>query len=277
MTSPTQDNPTSRGVPRRGGAARRGRSGIPGRSRRAFTVYEAVGALVVVIVLVSVLLPMLFRARNQARLDRCRLNQTSIGAAWLMHLRETEAFPDIEEDPDWRYAGVSFSRVSGEPALDFARPLNRHLEARWRRPGEPGIFESPLDRGIISPNGRDGTGGQTAYRFFGTSYRANAMLLDARITGMDNVRRPLRVTEVSRPHDQVVIMGPPFWFETLYRTGRQADWYERPGAGPVLFMDGSVRDIAVRPETPVGDGYSFTPVERTGEVDDPNASARRDG
>lgn len=263
MSARGPDSPNIESGPCRFSRGRRGPGTPRAVGRRGFTILEAVSALVVVIVLISLLLPMLFRARNQARLDRCRLNQASIGSAWLMHLRETQAFPDIEEEPDWRYAGVSFSRVSGAPSLDFSRPLNRHLEARWRRPGDLNIFESPLDRGIVSPSTRDGTSGQTAYRYFGTSYRANALLLDARLSQIDQVRRPLRLAEVTREHDTVVLMGPPFWFEVLYRTGRSANWYARPGGGPVLFVDGSVRDIQVEAGAFVTDTHAFYPVNST--------------
>jgi prepilin-type processing-associated H-X9-DG protein len=47
-------------------------------------------------------------------------------------------------------------------------------------------------------------------------------------------------------------MGDPVWYEVAEETGRKADWHGQPNAGNLLFLDGSVRFLTVRPRRIVG-------------------------
>src|SRR5262249_45701782 len=63
--------------------------------------------------------------------------------------------------------------------------------------------------------------------------------------GVDSEHRGLKLSEVTAPHSETVIMGTPVWFEVLAHTGRSANWFGVSGAGNMLFLDGSVRFITV--------------------------------
>ena len=61
------------------------------------------------------------------------------------------------------------------------------------------VFACPADRGITDVYGEVGTGRRTAYQSFGTSFRANALLLDARQAGLATERRGVRQSEITTP------------------------------------------------------------------------------
>jgi len=232
---------------------------IRSRIQRGFTLVEALVSVVVIAALLAMLLPALYRARYTARRDQCALNQKTIGVGWQRYFKEHGAFPDAGSDPEWTYAGVTFSRLDGSPALDFARPLNPFLTSIWRTSSGDPVFRSPLDRGIDDPTNGEDQIEQSVYAARGTSYRANGRALRADVNG--DVR-PLRVAEVAADHDRFVIMGAPLWYEVLHDTGRSANWYAAPRRGLVLFMDGSVRGIAVEPGKVSGEDFTFDPGRR---------------
>lgn len=224
------------------------------------TLPELALALLSIFVLVVILVPAFQSARQASRRAACARNIEMIGAGWAAYLEENESFPAIPSQPDWRYAGVTFTHLDQTARIDFARPLNRYLSDVWSNPVGDTIFQSPLDQGITDPDGMLGTGERTAYEAFGISYRANIFLLDARRAGIDEERRPLRETEVQVPPETMVVMGAPVWYEVLTQTGRNADWYAVPNAGNMLFLDGSVRFVTIEPGRFDGENVAFAPV-----------------
>jgi prepilin-type N-terminal cleavage/methylation domain-containing protein/prepilin-type processing-associated H-X9-DG protein len=216
---------------------------------RGFSLLEVAICLVVVAVLLAVLVPTLSTARLASQKDQCRGNLRVIGAAWAELLGETGEFPTNLDEPGWRWGGARFA-LDGRPYLDADRPVNRFLDtSRIAGPGAE-VFHCPADDGITGPDGPSGsdfvgTGSRTAFRAFGTSYRANTRLLDARLAGVDDAQRGLKLSEVTMGHSEVVLLGNPVWFEVLADTGRSADWFGQKGAGNMLMLDGSVRFMVV--------------------------------
>ena len=109
------------------------------------------------------------------------------------------------------------------------------------------IYCCPADAGITHVHDGVGTGGRTAFRSYGTSYRCNAVTVDARIAGLDDEARALFRSEITTPPSRFVLMGDPIWFETYQRSGRDANWHGKQNTGNILFLDGSVRFVPMRP------------------------------
>ncbi|MDY7107278.1 MAG: prepilin-type N-terminal cleavage/methylation domain-containing protein [Planctomycetota bacterium] len=220
--------------------------------RDGFTLLELAISLALVSVLLATLLPALASARLASYREQSSDNQRRIGQAWLAYLLEhDDRFPYVPVQPAWYYGGVRFSTVNGEPFLDTDRPLTRYV-ARWAGIDRVELFHCPADRGIGGETEGVGTAGRTAFRAYGTSYRANAKLLDARLAGVEGVYRGLRKAEIATVPSRLVVMGEPIWFEVRERTGRDADWYGDEDKGNLLFLDGSVRYMTILPEPRIG-------------------------
>jgi len=231
----------------------------PRLPRRGISLLEVLAVIVIVAMVLALLIPALIAARDSARRSRCALNQQAIGAAWQLYIRDEGAFPSISQGGGaWTYAGVTFSRIDGRPTLDYSRPINRFLSGSWIRDQDGTVFQSPVDRGIKA----GGTGEaevESAYRSFGTSYRANDALFSKGL--------PLKRAEIAADPSRLVIMGAPFWYEVLHDTGRSASWYGAPDTGIVLFLDNSTRTIRVERGNPRTEAYTFIPGRRAA---DPN-------
>jgi prepilin-type processing-associated H-X9-DG protein len=229
------------------------------RARRAFTLLEAVISVALIAVLLAILLPALFSARAAGFRERCADNQRSLGRAWQAYLGDHDGqFPVGLTRLGWHYGGARFSAVDGAPFLDPARPINRHL--RGDAVGAD-VFHCPADNGIAHEHAEAGTGSRTAFRAFGTSYRANGQLLDARRCGLDTAHRGVRRREVTTAPSRMLVMGDAVWYEVAEQTGRSAAWHGEDRAGNMLFLDGSVRFVTIRPRDRAGP-VVFDPVMR---------------
>ena len=236
------------------------------RSRRcAFTLLELLISVMIVSALLAILLPTLTSARIASHRADCARNQAVLSEAWHLYIEANDQrFPVIYDEPGWFYGGLRFSSINRSPFLDFDRPLNRYVPRNSLvRHGEQ-MFECPADTGIRGEVAGAGTGDQSAYRAFGTSYRANAALL--RPFSSDSVSEPtgLNLNRITTPPSRLVVMGDAVWYEVRQHTGRRADWHATPDAGNVLFLDGSVRFVTFEPEPTVGPAV-FDPF--TGETE----------
>jgi prepilin-type processing-associated H-X9-DG protein len=218
-----------------------------------FTLVEAVIYLAVVVILLAILLPALASARLSSQRELCASNLRQIAPAWFSYLDEHGEFPTVPFQPGWEWGGVRFSAIDDRAFLDPDRPLNRHLPLRSIDVASEHLFCCPGDTGITGAAGESGlevgTGRRTAYRSFGTSYRANDMLLDARRARLDTELRGLKRSEISATPSRLVILGDAVWHEALESTGRHADWHGGPNAGNLLFFDGSVRFMTIKPRS----------------------------
>lgn len=247
-----------------------------GRPRRAFTLVEVSLSVVLIAVLLSLLLPLLSAARVGSYREQCAANQRILGQAWQSYLNEHgRQFPWVQVQPAWFYGGVRFSAVD-TAVPDYQRPLTAYLPLRTHgHSREHLVCSCPADRGITSSVEGAGTGKRTAFRSYGTSYRANAPLMDARLAGINTPEnRGMNRDEITTAPSRLVMMGDPVWYEAAEDTGRNADWHGEPNAGNLLFLDGSVRFMTVRSRKSVGP-IVFDPIMPTPEAPTTSSAAEQ--
>jgi prepilin-type N-terminal cleavage/methylation domain-containing protein/prepilin-type processing-associated H-X9-DG protein len=222
------------------------------RAQGGFTLLELIISLAVVVLLLAALVPALVSARQESYRARCATNHRILGQAWHAYLEDHDGyFPYVPHQPGWHYAGVRFSLVDDAPFIDSRRPLSLYLP-RGGTEVEGHVLQCPGDCGISGETGEVGTSGRTACRSFGTSYRANAALLDAHLAGLDDAHRGLARAEIMTVPSRLVVLGDAVWYEVYESTGRDATWHGDPGVGNLLFLDGSVKYMPVRPKDRVG-------------------------
>ncbi len=223
------------------------------RRHAAFTLIEVLIAAALTGVLLALLIPALHSARVANQRDRCANNLARLGQAWAEYLEANhQQFPSLPMSGAWQYGGVRHSAVNENIILDSTRPLSRWLRLNGAGEDPAHLFCCPADRGIVGPVERTGTGARTACRAFGTSYRANNALFDARLSNLDGEPRGVYVHEVNTSPSRLLVMGDAIWYEAAESTGRHADWHRKPGVGNVLFLDGSVRFQGVTPRPDIG-------------------------
>ncbi len=217
--------------------------------RPAFTLLETVIALALIAVLLSILLPALSSARVTSHKEQCAHNLGDVGEAWQTWLADHDKqFPFVPVQPAWLYGGVRFSRVDDAAFPDNNRPLTPYLNLHKTREYNQLCVCCPADRGISAAAAAAGTGGRSAFESFGTSYRANAPLLDVRLIGASEDNRGMERSEITAFPAALVLCGDPVWYEAAESTGRTADWHDVHNAGNLLFLDGHVDFKVVRPK-----------------------------
>jgi prepilin-type processing-associated H-X9-DG protein len=231
----------------------------------AFTLLETAIALALIALLLSILLPALSSARVNSHRVQCASNLGDIGNAWQDWLAEHHRqFPFVPVQPAWQYGGVRFSRVDGAAFPDYNRPLTQYLHLRTTRNDNELCVCCPADRGITAPAAAAGTGGRRAFDTFGTSYRANAPLLDVRLAGSlgEDEDRGMKRSEITAFPAALVLCGDPVWYEVAESTGRSANWHGVTNAGNLLFLDGHVDFKTIRPKEVIR-SLQFDPIRPT--------------
>jgi competence protein ComGC len=238
---------------------------------RAFSVLEVLVALVVVSILVGLLIPCLIYARDSARTTLCAGNLKQVSLGWLMYTTEHDRFPTYADHPEYKYGGVVFRTLDNTPVLAADRPINRYIAdedaasdagaAIFRCPSDAGVFQMARGR---RPQGQTSVLSQvTCYDTYGSSYRANTLLMDARLSGIDPTEsRPLRLAEVSVGPSRLIVMGDPEWYYATLQLGSpeamlDASWHNVPAGGNVMCMDGSVKFLELTPDM-VGRSSPYT-------------------
>lgn len=230
----------------------------PRQTSRGFTLLELLVSLVIVALLVALLLPLLAGTRRLAHRSLCANNLRQLGLAWHAYMQEHEQLPRHTQAPDWAYGGVRFVGSEERAVADTARPINAYLDAQSASAEgrSLGVFEDPADRGIHL---RDDPGlsvlpdGETCYETFGTSYRANPLLLDSTKAGIDSLRRPLKVAEVTAQPSRLLLVADPVWYYAVQPDGSpdaayDARWHDDDSrSGNMAAFDGSVRWVPFGP------------------------------
>jgi hypothetical protein len=212
--------------------------------------------MVIIGILAGLLVPSLIYARDSARTALCAGNLRQVGVAWQQYLHDFDRFPSYADLPEWKYGGVVFTRSDHGPLLAADRPINRYITedeqsgadgiaALFRCPSDAGIFR--LGRGPHHHGDQVLRGTGTCYGEFGTSYKANKFLLDARYAGIDqHASRPLRPSEVAVAASRLLVLGDPEWYYATRPAGDpdatlDAGWHKVPAAGNFMALDGSVK------------------------------------
>lgn len=223
----------------------------------------------IVAILLGLLLPSLSYVRSAANSAVCATNLRQIGIGWRQYVDDHQAMP-FREDADWKYGGAAFLRGrQGEQTrviLAGDRPVNAYIltEADQDNGALAYLFRSPLDRGFhwTEASGRPTTQSvfpqPTAFERFGTSYRANPLLLDARRINDDARPGPLAEHEIVTMPSRMLLVAVPQWQIAVDREWRiDASWHPEPDTGNTLFLDGSVRHINFAEG--LGDSFDILP------------------
>lgn len=243
------------------------------RPHRGFSLLELMISLVIVALLVAMLIPLLAQTQRLAHRAACGSNLRQIGLAWQAYMNDTEQLPQYSDKPDWTYGGARFVGPDRTAVADVARPINAYLDTDGS--GESGmaldVFEDAADHGItrreqplvsVLPNG------ENCFETFGTSYRANMLLLDSTSAGIDTLHRPLKVAEITAQPSRLLLVGDPVWYYAIQPADSplhafDARWHDPDStSGNMVAFDGSVRWVRFSP-LPNND---FTIAPRAGSI-----------
>lgn len=210
--------------------------------------------MAIVAVLIGLLLPLLLHARTTSQTVACASNLRQLAAGWHGWFQVNERFPQHTDQPDWRYGGATFVGVDRTPVLDGERPVNKFLADResdtlrlaslFRCPSDIGVYQRGL--GPKQPKISVLPFNRSCFAYFGTSYRANPSLMNSTIAGLDNLGRPLSLSDIQSSPSSLLLLGDATWYYSTRTAGSpdnnlDASWHSAQDSGNMLALDGSTR------------------------------------
>jgi len=172
----------------RGAVDLKGRVRIRTMSRQkrktGFTLIELLVVISIIALLVSILLPSLAKARDQAKKVACQSNLSQLSLAWRMYLDDNnETFPYVHEE---RFGGVAGTWP------DYQRG-NRRLTSYA---GDGRLFRCPADHGY--------GGLENCFEQLGTSYVYNCR---GNVNTYGYGLALKKVTSLNLPLDKIILIG----------------------------------------------------------------------
>lgn len=219
--------------------------------RRGFSMLELLITMAIVSILLGLLLPSLRYVRYAANGAVCATNLRQIGIGWRQYVDDHQAMP-FRADADWKYGGAAFLGADRRAVLAGDRPVNSYIVTEGQQESDSlaFLFRSPLDRGYRwteasgKPVSQEVFPERTVFERFGTSYRANPLLLDQRRTRPTARPGPLAEHEIQTMPSRMLLIAVPQWQIAVDREWRvEASWHPQVDTGNVLFLDGSVRHV----------------------------------
>jgi prepilin-type N-terminal cleavage/methylation domain-containing protein/prepilin-type processing-associated H-X9-DG protein len=230
---------------------------------KGFTLIELLVVVAIIALLVSILVPALGKAREQARIVVCAANLRAIGVAWEFYLEDNgDRFPPFGQNIHWFYGGKHPSIASGN-ALPF-RPLNPYAALASTNQDAAEIFRCPSDRDIAAPPGQTSrTNGYPTYDYYGNSYMLAFTLLynDDPETYVAETQRPNRMVNVRMAPSRMMLAGDCQWYFTLGDAVWDANFHKRMDSVNLLFLDGHVSYTALTRGVGQTAEYSLFPFE----------------
>ena len=256
---------------------------------RAFTLVELLVAIGIIAVLISLLLPVLGKAKRASHDGVCLSNLKQIGAGWALYDNDFDAFPwgDAEEySVRFGWGGVHWygfdtegnpiypDHDAGENLLTASRPVNPYLGHDVTTRAFAKTFRCPSDDGISIPGaadfglptdpwaalGVDGDTGDehTVFGKLGTSYEANDAMYRRVLNGEGQYGPFFGARDVHVNPSRFVIVGDAGAMTIaesgLYQEVSVQGWWHGFGRGQMAFLDGSARHEEVIGESL---GYTF--------------------
>lgn len=222
--------------------------------RRGFTLIELLVVVAIVALLISILVPALSRAKDQAKRAKCQANLRSIGHAVLLYLGDyRDAFPTAQYYGCLGYVGRSpVHMYLGSQIPEDQRPMNGYfgverldLEGPQVNHQRNAIFECPSDRGDSWPafnlHGQFYLEHGTSYTYASDSREINMPSQPPTVPPFGILScRDLRLAEVRKP-DRKIVFQEPVFSPMLNATDARSHWhYKGRPHGNVLFADGHV-------------------------------------
>jgi prepilin-type N-terminal cleavage/methylation domain-containing protein len=226
-------------------------------TRRGFTLIEILVVVAIIALLISVLLPSLKRARDQAKLVACKSNLHMLTVAFMAYSTETRGYlPGCSEDPgaDW----LGGSNVGGT--------------RKGRQPEDGGIYRymgASRDSYMCPSDDVPRATGLTRYSYTSSTLMSGAAAASVglahyrySINGTSNYSTKQHSTEMRSTPAFVLVEEEPNWY--LLNTPNSA-WDNDDGitnrhvgrSGSVGCLDGSVGHVSL-PSTPRLPGKFFS-------------------
>jgi len=224
---------------------------------RGFTLIELLVSIGIIVVLAAILLPVLARARERARIAVCMSNLRQIGIAFRMYTDDADgAFPN-----------------TGDPYLWMGRrwrwPLARYLvftgQSDPAAPADPNRSVNGTPHILICPS--DGTGrlkwDSTSYgysaAFYHTSKQINQMTTDD-ITRLNRFPCVTQYEEAVLSPERKVLVAE--WLTN--HDPPAVGWWDWRGSRNYLFVDGHARYLRATSIHPAVNGWPDINLTRNG-------------
>ena len=248
---------------------------------KKFTLLELMIVIAIIGILVSILLPSLWKAREAARNALCMSNIRQLATGLILYCKNSNNFfPDTEragkyDKRNWSWAGNSMLKRNGLSRDDdfdnngaANRPLNKYLG--WQQGNEMEFLNCPSDNSLYNSH-RDYSfeGKYSWYRMFGTSYSINkhpGPFTIGRDDGGPSRKGPQTLSAIREPSRMVMASGndgnnainqPTFWNVMGNQSASEAEngWVtidqHRNYGGPGVRSNVVKADLSGTPSVPV--------------------------